>query len=323
MRVKSDWFSSNEIAAVFGSDFELQELEDFFGDVFNLFTEDAEGRMLVDVINQDWGLFANDADAYLIINEAAHLSGVNLSSKTTVRYSDAALVAVNSWKEIKSELKGNRRFLMDEFIRNKDENWKWIFTSNDHLSSGDRFFRGRINTERDKPYIEEKDLTSPPPDKAVSGRANTYGIPHLYLTDSPETAMYELRAVTGDQLTIAEFEITRDIDIIDFTRHEDLYNMYCGEYDSLLQAVQRWALLKEVSQDMSRPVRRYDNANLDYLPTQLVSEYIRVVKGMGGLIFQSSRKGQGKKNIVIFDKENARMVNSELRTVGDIEMHFE
>ena len=84
-----------------------------------------------------------------------------------------------------------------------------------------------------------------------------------------------------------------------------------------------WALLKEVSQDMSRPVRRYDNANLDYLPTQLVSEYIRVVKGMGGLIFQSSRKGQGKKNIVIFDKENARMVNSELRTVGDIEMHFE
>lgn len=74
---------------------------------------------------------------------------------------------------------------------------------------------------------------------------------------------------------------------------------------------------------MSKPVRRYDNANLDYLPTQLVCEYIRVIKGMDGLIFQSSRNGNGRKNIVLFDKTKAHMISSDLKIVGEVEMHFE
>lgn len=323
MKLRCEWFCSEEIKATYGEIFDLDSLADFFDDVFHLFVEDANGRMLKDVIDQDWQLFAGGCNAQDVLNNAADLCGSTFRHETRVRYSDEVMVAVNNWLEIKNELQGNRRFLMDDFIRQKDENWKWIFTNNDHLHIGDCFFRGRINTEKDKPYVEEKDMSAPPADKATSGRANPYGIPHLYLTDSPETAMYELRAVTGDQLTIAKFEITEELDIIDFTKHEDLYNMYNGEYDSLLQAVQRWALFREVSRDMSRPVRRYDNANLDYLPTQLVCEYIRVVKHMDGLIYQSSRNGIGRKNIVLFDKFKAHMITKELKMVGEVEMHFE
>lgn len=323
MTVRSEWFCSNEILATFDEEFDLKELEDFFVDVFNLFIEDDKGQTLVEILTRDWQLFTEKADAFRILQEAAVLFNSVLYPDTRVCYSNEAMVAVNSWTDIKTELQNNRRFLMDDFIRMKDKNWEWIFSNNSLLHAGKRFYRGRINTNRDCPYTDEKDMTAPPVDKATSGRANPYGIPHLYLTDSEETAIYELRAVTGDQLTIAEFEVLEDIDIIDFTKHEDLYGMYNGDYDSLLQAVQRWALLKEVSKDMSKPVRRYDNANLDYLPTQLVSEYIRVVKGMGGLIFQSSRKGDGRKNIVIFDKNKARMLNTKLRTVGDITMQFE
>lgn len=323
MVVRSEWFCSAEIAATFGNEFELEELEDFFSDVFSLFVEDADGGMLIDVIDKDWQLFSEGGDAHTILHEAAELCESALRPETRVRYSDEAMIAVSSWTEIKAELRERRRFLMDDFIRQKDEKWRWIFTNNEHLHIGDCFYRGRINSEKNKPYEEEKDMSAPPAEKATPGRVNPYGIPHLYLTDSPETAMYELRAVTGDQLTIAKFEIAEELDIIDFTRHEDLYNMYSGEYDSLLQAVQRWALLKEVSQDMSKPVRRYDNANLDYLPTQLVCEYIRVIKGMDGLIFQSSRNGNGRKNIVLFDKTKAHMISSDLKIVGEVEMHFE
>lgn len=323
MILRSSWFKSSEIAANYGDEFEMQELTDFFTDVFNLFVTDTKGRRLVDAICQDWKLFSEEADAEQILKEAASLCESEISYDTLVNYSDEAMVAVRSWDEIKSELKSNRRFLMDEFINRKDKNWEWIFSNNSHLASGDIFYRGRINSVRNSPYTEEKDMSAPEPKIATAGRANTYGIPHLYLTDSPETTMYELRAVTGDQLTIAQFEVKEDIDIIDFTKHEDLFSMYMGDYDSLLQAVQRWALLKEVSYDMSKPVRRYDNSNIDYLPTQLVSEYVRVVKGMGGIVFQSSRKGDGRKNIVLFDKDKARMIGTELRTVGDIVIQFE
>ncbi|MDY5569577.1 MAG: RES family NAD+ phosphorylase [Candidatus Cryptobacteroides sp.] len=323
MRLKSEWFASSEVAASFGEEFDIQELEDFFSDIFNLFTEESSGSTLLDYISNDWHLFKNGVDVQSILQEASSLCSSSISFDTHVRYSDDVMSVVNGWNDIKNELRNNRRFLMDDFIKNQDNNWEWIFSNNERLMTGDKYYRGRINIQIDSPFETENEMSAPPRDKANPGRVNPYGIPHLYLTDSAETAMYELRAVSGDQLTIAMFEITEDIDIIDFTKHEDLYNMYSGDYDSLLQAVQRWALLKEVSKDLSKPIRRYDNAELDYLPTQLVCEYIRVKKGLGGLVFQSSRTGLGHKNIVIFDKNKAHMVSSQLKTVGNVQMSFE
>lgn len=327
MKLRGDWFNSTELKVWLDESeegVEIEELTDFFSEVFNLFEPDEIGRPLLDYLTEDWDLFSEAADPSAIVMAALDICGIGLTPDSVVRYSDDVMFPVNNWNDIKEELRTNRRFLMDSFIDDRDDNWKWFFTANDHLPQGAVYYRGRTNKEKDKPFVDEKDLTAPKPQFATPGRVNTYGIPHLYLTDSPETVIYELRSVTGDQISIGEFEIDKDLDVLNFTKREDLYDLFASEnYDSLFQAVQRQVLLTEISKDMSRPVRRYDDPNLDYLPTQLVCEYIRIKKQEDGIIFESSQKGAGRQNIVLFDKRNAHMIRSFQRTVGEIEMKFE
>ena len=327
MKLRGEWFNSTELKVWLDDSaegVEIEELTDFFSGVLSLFAADENGRTLREYLIEDWNLFSEKADSDAIINEAARVCRNALTADSKVSYSDDVMFPVNNWNDIKEELKTNRRFLMDSYISAKEENWTWLFAANDHLPIGAKFYRGRTNQEKDKPYTKEEELTAPKPQYATPGRVNTYGIPHLYLTDSPETVIYELRSVTGDQISIAEFMIDKELDILNFTKKEDLYDLFSSDnYDTLLQAVQRQVLLNEISKDMSKPVRRYDNSNIDYLPTQLVCEYIRVIKKEDGIIFESSQKGNGRQNIVLFDKNNAHMSDCFQRTVGEIEMKFE
>lgn len=327
MKLRGEWFNSIEFGVELDKSedgVEIEEFTDFFNELFGLFEKTDDGKALRDFLVGDWQLFSPQADVDAILMEAAMVCGVDLDASSMVRYSDEVMSPVKSWSDIKEELRKNRRFLMDSYIATKDKNWESVFSANDHLPKGTVFYRGRTNKEKDKPFVDEKDLTAPEPQFATPGRVNTYGIPHLYLTDSPETVMYELRAVTGDQISIGEFEIDKDLEILNFTKKEDLYELYSSDnYDTLLEAVQRQVFLSEISKDMSKPVRRYDDANLDYLPTQLVCEYIRINKQEDGIIFESSQKGVGRQNIVLFDKANAHMIRNYQKTVGDVEMKFE
>lgn len=325
MIIRGEWFNSTELnkwLSENGGEISFEELIDFFSEVFNLFIIDENGRLLSDILKEDWDFFTDSADADLILTEVSRLCGFKIGASTRVKYQEEVMALVENWNIIKSELKDNRRFLMDQFIQEQDPNWEWCFIGNNIIKKGNVLYRGRTNIEEDKPYVTEEDLSAPPRDKATSGRVNPFGISHLYLTDSPETVMYELRAVSGDQISIGKFAILEDLSVVDFTVQEDLYDIYSSDYDSLLAGVQKQFLFNEISSDMSHPIRRYDNPNLDYLSTQLVCEFIRVNKKEDGIVFQSSRKGKGFNNIVVFDKSNAHLIDSYQKTVGLIDMQF-
>lgn len=57
----------------------------------------------------------------------------------------------------------------------------------------------------------------PQPRRAREGRVNPNGIPCLYLADTKETAMAEMRAWLGTPITVSQFELVRDISIVDFS----------------------------------------------------------------------------------------------------------
>jgi len=57
----------------------------------------------------------------------------------------------------------------------------------------------------------------PQPRRAREGRVNPNGIPCLYLADTKETAMAEMRAWLGTPITVSQFELVRDISILDFS----------------------------------------------------------------------------------------------------------
>ena len=67
---------------------------------------------------------------------------------------------------------------------------------------------------------------------------------------------------------------------------------------------------------MSRPMRRFDSEQ-EYIPTQMICEYCKLIIGADGVSFKSSVYDSGR-NYVIFDKNNARcsrVFNREIRSV--------
>ncbi len=60
-------------------------------------------------------------------------------------------------------------------------------------------------------WMEADELLAPPPTKARAGRGNVAGQPVLYLADFPETALAEVRPEPGDEITLAQFRLRREL----------------------------------------------------------------------------------------------------------------
>lgn len=303
-----------------GNLIDTKKLADFFEALFSIFKGDADGRVLWRAIQEDWHLLTDDSQAEGIISELLKENGFAFRADTKVSYQDDVLEPCVRWEVIKKALKTERRFFAGELIQDEDK-WDVFFASNYTIKAGTEFKRARINQDEKKLYTEERDLGIPPADKATAGRANTYGIPYLYLGTDDLTVMYECRALINDILSIASFLTTVDLDVVDFTFKPDLFAFFQQSKDDFLTAVQRYVFLSEVSKDMSKAVRRYDNKEIDYLSTQFVCEYIRLVTAAKGLVFRSAQYPEGK-NIVLFDSENVKFNGVEFKEVGSVKMMF-
>ena len=76
-------------------------------------------------------------------------------------------------------------------------------------------------------------------------------------------------------------------------------------------------LLRDViSQDLSKPMRRYDS-ELEYIPTQFICEFIRVITGADGIQFNSSLDQDGV-NVVLFNPKDINCIGVELHQVEKI-----
>ena len=295
-------------------------LSEFFGALFSVFEEDGKGRSLWQAVQDDWNLVKDNRQAEIVIERILDELNLPLSAKTNVGYIAEVIEPCSRWKDIKSSLRTERRFFAGDLIQD-DDKWDVFFASNITIKAGTIFKRARINEDDKKLYSEEKDLGMPPADKATAGRANTYGIPYLYLGEDDLTVMYESRALVNDILSVATFETTRDLDVVDFTAKPDLFAVFQQSKDDLITAIQRYVFLSEVSKDMSKAVRRYDNKEIDYLSTQFVCEYIRLVTAAKGLVFQSAQYPEGK-NTVLFDDKNVKFLGVVHKEVGSVTMTY-
>ena len=291
-----------EVSGKTDSLFETAQLFDFFSALFSLFEEDADGRKLSDTIQKDWKLFVDDSLPEMVLPVLLQELGTPLTADSKVKYKDTVTEPCDRWIEIKKALRTERRFFAGDLIQDEDK-WDVFFASNYTIKVGTLFRRARINDDEKKLYSTESELGMPPADKAPAGRANTYGIPYLYLGDNEQTVMYESRALVKDILSIASYRTTVDLDVVDFTFKPDMFGVY------------------EVARDLSKAVRRYDNKEIDYLPTQFVCEYIRLVTAAKGLIFQSAQYPEGK-NIVLFNDEKVHYEGVEHKVVGTVRMEY-
>lgn len=145
-------------------------------------------------------------------------------------------------------------------------------------------------------------MGAPPPDKATAGRANSAGISRLYLATNKQTALHELRAGAFDSITIGEFELLRDITVVDFKRLDKI-SPFIEELDPRLLVINRECLNK-INEEICKPLRKNDST-LDYLPTQYIVDLIQSFMNEGeceysGVEYKSTLNSDGV-NLAIFD----------------------
>jgi RES domain-containing protein len=155
-------------------------------------------------------------------------------------------------------------------------------------------------------------------DRAKEGRANPKGIPRLYVSDDPKTAMAEVRPWIGSLITLAEFEVVRDITLVDCT--SDLMGLMHDPFAStepMSEDIEETIWL-DINQAFSEPVTPSDNV-ADYAPTQVLAEAF-ASNGFDGVVYSSS-VGPGK-NVVIFNIEDADITRRRVFAVDNITFGF-
>lgn len=300
---------------------DITSLSEFFKTLFSLYIKDEKGEPLYTLIQNDWHIFSDDIYAKDIILEALKSTHADIKYDDNVVYLPEIFEPKNRWNTIKKELVSNVRFFAGDLINPEDDQWDFFFSSNYIIKSESKFYRGRINENINIQYETDKELNMPDKKFARAGRANVYGIPYMYMATDADTVMYECRAMTGDHISIGEYELKEDVDVVDFTLKPDLFYIFQNQPELFISTVQRYLFLSEVSRDMSKPVRRYDIKEIDYLPTQFVCEFIRRIAGGKGIIFQSSQNAEGK-NVVLFENKYVKFNKAMQKIVGTTKMEY-
>lgn len=153
-------------------------------------------------------------------------------------------------------------------------------------------------------------MKAPPAEKAVAGRANPRGISYLYCSTDPLTCVSEIRPWKGAKVTIAEMIVNKELVVLDLSNTK--FSPFILENSEDIITVRM--LVGNFSQDISQPINP-EVAELDYLPTQYITEIIKRI-GYDGIYFKSSLGLEY--NIVIFDQNNVSVNNIEYDVVRGI-----
>jgi hypothetical protein len=153
----------------------------------------------------------------------------------------------------------------------------------------------------------------PIPEKSSDGRVNPKGIVCLYLATQKETAILEVRPLIGSYVSVAQFEVVKDLNIINCSAPE-IGNLAFLE-KGLSQGDIEKIVWSAINRAFSEPVERGDD-RLDYVPTQIIAEAFKLT-GFDGIAYKSSY-GEDGFNVALFDMAAADLINCGLYRIDDM-----
>jgi hypothetical protein len=150
------------------------------------------------------------------------------------------------------------------------------------------------------------------------GRANPPGIPYLYLANTPETALAEMRPWVGESLTLAIFETQRPLSLVLCRAGTENESDLLFDENPPKEKVARitWST---ISREFARPINRQDQESA-YLPTQILAEVFKA-EGFDGVAYQSGLE-RGI-NVALFDPTAAKLMHRFVYTLKKLQYHFE
>ncbi|MFD9928585.1 HEPN-associated N-terminal domain-containing protein [[Kitasatospora] papulosa] len=163
------------------------------------------------------------------------------------------------------------------------------------IPAGHRLWRARAHEDLKQQWSASLLGTASPAQARHPNRMSPAGIPLFYGADSPATAIQEVaRHATPSTkfVTYAAFETTRSCAVVDFTRLGPIPTIFDTDRSHLRRALMfLHAFVTRLSADPE------DREHLEYVPTQIVTEYLLRVFGrerpLDGLVFASAAGREG------------------------------
>jgi len=129
-------------------------------------------------------------------------------------------------------------------------------------------FRARENTAGT--FAAAGELGPPPSEFArQSNRMNPPGISMFYGAETPELAVAEARSVNA---SVGHFETVRALRILDLASLPKIPGFFS---EATRKERQSLSFLHALSGKMAEPVARDDRVHIDYVPTQIITEFLR------------------------------------------------
>lgn len=183
-------------------------------------------------------------------------------------------------------------------------------TSRKTLPAGTTLFRSRImplDRSLDDEPLDGDEMGPPPPEVATEGRLNPEGISCFYAALEEETAVAEVRPWSGARLSVAQFKILEDVELIDLTGGSGAW------------ATDHKLRLRTLSVNVARPIHRKDRWG--YLGTQYLAEALKA-RGVAGVNYHSALRADGN-NVAMFSTENLNVEGVKLVEISSVSYDYE
>ena len=171
------------------------------------------------------------------------------------------------------------------------------------LPAGTTLSRIRVHEKNENPNTEDQ-LGPPPSKRALANRMSPAGISLFYSALDDRTARAETFTTGRKQQygTIAKWATTRELVILDLTRRPSAPSFF--DASAIWNRDER-LFLDAFTRDISKPVSLDGREHIDYVPTQIVTEYFRQFftttdgQRIHGIVYPSARRKLGK-CVVVF-----------------------
>ncbi len=215
------------------------------------------------------------------------------------------------WDRFSEEIKHENRFFITTPYPDIPFENIWEFLNN-VIPINTKLYISRTNPPGKRYY--KKNMGKPPKETTLSGRANPYGIPYLYLASDPITAISEVRPAKGQSVTVGYFKVLEDLNIINFRKVSPFELIFHSAYEEIVNVSTLNSIITLINEKLSLPIDP-KIANLEYISTQYICENIKSLQ-YDGVAFKSA-KGKGI-NYAIFEDNKLNCYTTRTQSIKDL-----
>ena len=180
------------------------------------------------------------------------------------------------------------------------------------LEAGTELFRVRIRKPGQPRLSTLVELGPPPIDAArFANRMSPAGVSMFYAAFDEATALAETddqRDCGPAEASIGVFKTTRDLNLLDLVSLPDVPSIFDDDAANLERA--SLSFLYAFNRDFTRSVKKDGREHVEYVPSQVVTEFIRyrlpakAERAVHGIRYQSSRRDGGVACVLFFAHED-------------------